>query len=75
MDITMHQCEFCNSITDNRHATKYWIHIDGVRSISQAKGRFNNVVHETWYQSFNGSADFCGWKCFKAFIRKEKESK
>lgn len=71
-EISMTQCDGCDKITANHYATKFWIHISGITSISQAKGFYGTSSYQTWFKQFpQKGADFCNWKCFKKFVKKE----
>ena len=73
MKVNMYQCENCQKRCANHYAEKFWINIQGVKSISQSKGFHDGSSYTTWYKRFHQEeAHFCGWKCFKTFIRSAK---
>jgi hypothetical protein len=74
-EIKMYKCEGCGTVTENRYATKDWIHFNPKATVSVSKGFYDKKQgsYKTFYKS--EVEDFCSWSCFqKCVMTDEKKS-
>ena len=75
---SVYVCDTCGKRCDNHYAEKGWIALEGIQSISEAKGVYKKASgsYQTRFRAFPGCrANFCSRKCMTAcFPRMDGES-